>query len=145
MIAYRELDEGELALLEMKLLLAAGLFGSNTLPAFPDLQRKYDALLLDEAPSNGEIELLGYAFGAQLVLEEWLDWAMLIDPEYGDAIAVAATGLEVGCSPLDMISNRLEDGENWSLAELAQQALHRLRQLGQHATERSDEPKSKLI
>lgn len=100
------------------------------------LQRWYDALIEAEAPDVDEIELLGYAFARMLLAEDWLHWAVLVDSDYGDEVAVAIEDLEIGCTPLSMIANRIEDREAWDLAELCESTIRQLRQLGQDAAVR---------
>jgi hypothetical protein len=131
--SYRALTNAEAADVEQKLVHAADWVANDPSPG---LQAKYDLLLNQSVPSEDQIELLGYAFGAELARCDWLNWTMQLDNEYGDAISIAVDGLELGCAPLDMIRNRVEDRESSDLTQLVHDTVHRLRQLGQEAKER---------
>lgn len=127
-MSYRSLDELE------RQSLAAAIVVAEQLLAGRELQLVYDEVLAAKPVQSGQlVEMIGYMFGNSLVAESWLEWAMLIDPEYGDEISVRVQDRELGCAPLSMIRNRLEDAEQCSLAELRESTVHRLRQLAQHA------------
>ncbi|WP_206241932.1 DUF3806 domain-containing protein [Novosphingobium terrae] len=98
------------------------------------IQQAYDNLLSSTADrSDHATKLLGFLFGMSFLSEDWLEWSMLLDARYGDEISLQVRGRDLGCAPLSMIKNRLEDGEQWDLAELRDSTIDRLRQLGQHA------------
>ena len=131
---YRPLSDFELAKVSDGLRVASHLLDLDQPADIDDLQVLYDVLLSDPARPASAVEALGFAFGQVLLEQEWLEWAMLLDEEFGDEISVAVRDRRLGCSPLSMIKNRLEDGEAWSLIELRESTVRRLRQLGQHAS-----------
>jgi hypothetical protein len=98
------------------------------------IQQAYDHFLsTTKDGSDHAIKFLGFLFGSSFLPEDWLEWGMALDAEYGDEICLRVSGRDLGCHPLSMIRNRLEDGEQWDLAELRDSTIARLRQLGQHA------------
>lgn len=99
------------------------------------LQQVYDHLLSTNADVEGDdVRLLGFIFGSGFLSEGWLEWAMLLDEEYGDEIGIRVRDGQTGCSPLTMVKNRLEDGESWDLSDLLNATVQRLRELSQHAS-----------
>lgn len=133
MSKYRALTEEELGQLEHALGHAARRIGGSGTLTIAQVQACYDALLQDGEVEGETVDLLGLAFGELLRSVGWLSWQMLEDPEYGDVLSLVADGLSLSCSPLSMIANRLEDGEEWDLAELRDSTLRKLRQLGQES------------
>jgi hypothetical protein len=97
------------------------------------VQYTYDAMLKQPVMKPRDIEILGYAFGHLMLQHDWLIWKMLIDEKYGDEISIAVTWRQLGCSPLSMIRNRLEDREACNIQNLLELTFIRLRQLGQHS------------
>lgn len=130
---YRTLTKAELERVTHGVALAGSLAGSKGVPSAAELQALYDVLLEDLSGAETAVEALGYAFGNLLLKQDWLHWAIMLDDEFGDEIAVVVQDRELGCSPLSMIRNRLQDGEAWDLADLAASTISRLRQLGQQA------------
>ena len=130
---YRPLSDIETAKVLEGLRLAAHLLGPDLSANSEGLQELYDALLDTPSRPASAVEALGFAFGEMLLEQDWLEWAMLLDDEYGDEISIAVADRQLGCSPLSMIRNRLEDGEVWDLAGLRDTTVKRLRQLGQQA------------
>lgn len=130
---YRVLTKPELGRVSDGVELAGRLVGSAGAPSVAELQLLYDTLLQDQDGAGGAVEALGFAFGSLFLEHRWLDWAMMLDAEFGDEVAIVVRGRELGCSPLSMIRNRLEDGEPWDLAELIGSTVLRLRQLRQEA------------
>lgn len=134
MALFRVLTDVELDRVAAGVRLAGDLVGSEGPPQIADLQVLYDLLAQDTGSPTRAIEALGYAFGQCLLRHEWLHWAMMLDDDYGDEIAVAVRGRNLGCSPLSMLRNRLEDREPCDLADLMSVTANRLRQLGQQAS-----------
>ena len=133
MTLYRALTNDELAEISEGLTLASHLLGPGVPPDADGLQVLYDALLGDPTRPPAAVNALGFAFGQILLENRWLEWAMLLDDEFGSEISVAVVDRQLGCSPLSMIRNRLDDGEAWDLRELRDATIRRLRQLGQQA------------
>jgi hypothetical protein len=131
---YRPVNEPEIQQIRDGLILAAHLAVAEQPLGSEDLQPLYDAFVGQAAQNPRAVEALGYAFGQLFLENDWLDWAMLSDEEYGDEISIAVKDRQLGCSPLSMIRNRLEDAEVWNLRELMETTVKRLRQLGQQAT-----------
>ena len=134
MALYRPLTEAELDGIAAGVALAGELLGVERPPRIEDLQALYDALLDEPVKNAAAVDALGYAFGNLFLECDWLHWAMMLDDEYGDEISIAVEDRALGCSPLSMIRNRLEDQEAWKLAELLEETVSRLRQLGQRAS-----------
>jgi hypothetical protein len=130
---YRTLTEAELKRVAAGVALAGRLVGSDVSPSTAELQALYNVLLHDRSGAEAAVEALGYAFGNILRHDDWLYWAMMLDDEFGDEVAIAVRDRELGCAPLSMIRSRLENGESWDLAELVSSTVSRLRQLGQQA------------
>jgi hypothetical protein len=133
MATCRPLSETEMTRVSAGLSLASQLLGRD-LPADAEgVQVLFDALLSDPTRPARAVEALGFAFGQLFLRQNWLNWAMLLDDEFGDQIGIAVRDRQLGCSPLSMIKNRLDDGEAWNLSELCDATVQRLRQLGQRA------------
>lgn len=130
---YRDLTKPELDRVTDGVALAGRLAGAEGLPSATELQALYDVLLQGPDGAEAAIEALGYAFGSLVLQQDWLHWAMMLDDEYGDEVAVVVQDRELGCSPLSMIRNRLQEGDACDLAELVASTVSRLRQLGQQA------------
>jgi hypothetical protein len=130
---YRALSEPEQDRLTAGLALAARLVDAENAPNVIELQALYDTLLQDANRSAAAVEALGYAFGNLFLQHDWLLWAMMLDNEFGDEAAVVVRDRKLGCSPLSMIRNRLQDEESCDLADLVATTVSRLRQLGQQA------------
>lgn len=130
---YRDLSKQELDRLLEGAQLARRLCGASGEPSAAQLQTLYDALLADAGRTDEAVQGLGFGFGGLLIRHDWLEWAMLEDAEFGDDFAVVVSGRELGCSPLTMMQYRLEDREPWNLADLAEETVSKLRQLGQQA------------
>ena len=130
---YRTLTEPELDRVTAGIALARRLAGSEGVPSATEIQALYDVLLQDLNGADAAIEALGYAFGTLFFQQDWLHWAMMLDDEFGDEVAVVVQDRALGCSPMSIIRNRLQDGEACDLAELAASTVSRLRQLGQQA------------
>jgi hypothetical protein len=130
---YRPLTELELDRVSAGIALAGRLLGSEAPPGAAELQALYDLLLQEETVEGAAVEALGYAFGNLFLEYDWLHWAMMLDDEFGDEVAIVVRDRELGCSPLSMIRNRIQDGEPWDLADLIIATVFRLRQLGQEA------------
>jgi hypothetical protein len=130
---YRTLTEPELDRVKDGVALAGRLAGAEGRPIATELQALYDVLLQDLNGAEAAIEGLGYAFGSLFLEYDWLHWVMMLDDEFGDEVAIVVRDRELGCSPLSMIRNRLQDREACDLAELAASTVARLRQLGQQA------------
>lgn len=133
MLLYRTLTESELERVTTGVALAGRLVGSDKTASVTELQELYDVLLQDMNDAGAAIDALGYAFGNLLLQHDWLCWAMMLDEEFGDEVAVVVRDRKLGCSPLSMIRNRLQDAEPCDLAELVASTVARLRQLGQQA------------
>ena len=134
MVHYRPLRPAEAARLSEQLEAAARRLCHAQAPDERRVQQRYDEILSarPQMPEE-EVQALGYAFGELLRASGWLDWAMLVDDEYGDEISLSVRERQLGCCPLSMIRNRLEEGEATDLTQLRYATLKRLRQLGQEA------------
>lgn len=131
---YRSLTDTECESISAGIALAGHLAGSDGPPDFVDAQGLYDTLLLDPAPPDAATEAIGHAFGNLLLEQSWLSWAMMLDDEFGDEVAIVVRDRALGCSPLSMMRQRLGDGEPCDLVGLAEATVRRLRQLSQQAT-----------
>jgi hypothetical protein len=93
--------------------------------------RVIDAILSEGWIDPGEtakLQSLGAAFGdaiAQRLLMEWV----VVEDEYGRSPALRWPGTTVICSPLTMISKRIEDGEIVDVYELFDGICTRLREM----------------
>ncbi len=134
---YRSLSDCERESISAGVALAGHLTGLDGLPDLVGAQALYDALLPDLTRPHAATEALGYAFGNLFLEQTWLCWAMMLDDEFGDEVAIVVRDRALGCSPLSMMRHRLEDGEPCDLAELLDATVRRLRQLGQQAASAS--------
>ena len=133
MLTYRPLSAAEHDRLLAGAELARRLVHGEGAPNFEQLQSLYDGFLDDLERPEDAVRALGVAFGDLMTVEGWLDWGMMIDADFGDDFALIVQDRQLGCSPLSMIANRLEDGEPWDLRDLAASTVSQLRRLGQEA------------
>ena len=131
MALYRDLRDDERELIRSYVTRASDALSGRAL-SFATLQTLYDDLLADAEPATDDVMVVGYAFGELLATAPDLDWAWMMDDEYGDEPAVVVIGKSLGCTPLSMIRARIEDREAWDLAELAEATVQTLRM---HASE----------
>src|SRR4051812_34618066 len=115
---HRMLTDDEFERVTGGVALASRLLGSARQPTAAELQSLYDLLLKDADRPNSAVEALGYAFGNLFLEKDWLHWVMVTDAEFSEEPGIGVQDREVACSPLSMVRNRLEDGEDWDLAEL---------------------------
>lgn len=71
---------------------------------------------------------LGVAFGEMICAQGDFEWVKLED-EYGSGPALALVGLDVVCSPIEMIEKRLEDGEAVDLVDLCSDTIATIERL----------------
>src|SRR5262249_54854926 len=105
-VRMRPLTKEERADCEENLDLAAHLAGARRPLSAANLQELFDVLSEGDAPHRAVIAL-GYAFGELIVRRAGFEWARVSD-EYGEETCVAPRGVEMYCSPLDMIQKRIE-------------------------------------
>lgn len=135
MSSYRDLEGPEQETLEAALRDAASFLQTENFRDLEIIQQAYDAAVSDGNRIRRNAQLIGYAFGQSLIeAVDFLSWRMLCDSEYGDEISLGVLDRSLGCSPVSMIQNRLEDRERWDLLQLRSDTIDRLRSLGQHAS-----------
>jgi hypothetical protein len=92
--------------------------------------RVLDAILSSkwvEPQETEKLRSLGVAFGdaiAQKLLMEWI----VVDDEFGRSAALIWPGTSVICSPITMISKRVEDGEDVDVYDLFDAICERLQE-----------------
>lgn len=134
MSTYRDLEGAEQETLVAALREAANFLQTENFQDLDIIQKAYNTALDKNNIIERDAQLIGYAFGQSLVESvDFLSWQMLCDPDYGDEISLGVLGRSLGCSPLSMIKNRLEDREQWDLLQLRSDTIDLLRSLGQHA------------
>ena len=82
--------------------------------------RVIDTILSQGWVDQGEtakFQSLGVAFGDAIAQELMMDW-IVVDDEYGRSAALRWPGTTVICSPITMISKRIEDGETVDVYKL---------------------------
>jgi Domain of unknown function (DUF3806) len=81
-----------------------------------------------EPQETDKLQSLGVAFGdaiAQKLLMEWI----VVEDEYGRSAALVWPGTSLICSPITMISKRIEDGEDVDVYALFDGICERLKEL----------------
>ena len=125
MALYRELTGSERERIRTNVALVSNLLSGNF--TFTALQGLYDSLPTGPAPAAEAVDVVGYGFGELLSAAPGLACAWMIDDEYGDDPAIVVAGRSLGCTPLSMIRNRIDDQEAWDLSELASATMATLR------------------
>jgi hypothetical protein len=93
--------------------------------------RVLDAILASgwiESRETQKFHSLGVAFGdaiAQKLLMEWI----VVEDEFGRSAALNWPGTTLVCSPITMISKRVEDGEDVDIYELFEGICERLQEM----------------
>ena len=111
-------DEEKNAIEENKSFISE-LFNPDTPINAEKVQVLYDSALVGSKEITIGIGLLGVAFG-ELMLNKLPDfeWAKISD-EYGEEICLCARSFILICSPISMMSKRIEDRESIDIADLA--------------------------
>ena len=81
-----------------------------------------------EASETWKLQSLGVAFGDALAQQLMLDW-VVVDDEFGRSAALSWPGTSLICSPITMISKRIEDGEEIDVRDLFEKTCARLSEL----------------
>ena len=81
-----------------------------------------------EVSETWKLQSLGVALGDAIAQELLLEW-IAVDDEYGRSAALIWPGTSLICSPLTMISKRIEDGERVEVYDFFASLTKRLKEL----------------
>jgi len=122
-LAFEPLGPEDLANLDAARAWVKGHFTENQDEKYAPIEGKLR--VIDAILGNGWIELsetrklqsLGVAFGDAIAQKLMLDWVM-VDDEFGRSPALNWPGSSLICSPVTMISKRVEEGERVDVYDL---------------------------